>query len=423
MTDLYRRAEEARRAALDQSLPKWLRLSNALDAFSGLVLTDLSPRMREPLDKCFRSVNQVLQRYSWEPDQDLDQLSDADAQRALGMIKTLTHRILIDSQLADAAPEPRSGAMAAPSEEVLELILAELDLGYRWLPVEAIRGARTHRDRIVPKLIQSLQQTVAGARAGTLPDGNLHFFALFLLTEFKAKEALPAILEALTLPGELPFDLFGDAITGTVARTLAALADDQLEVVDDLIRNPQANEFVRWQAAQTFLLLVREGKLGRDVAVDRLRQHLRWGIEHSDSEGITVVIDELSHYAPREAMPEIEEAYRARLVDASIIALCDVQQAITQSEAQMLAAWDGFPGIGIDDCVAELQKWHNFREPQPQPTPPRRPVAPVAAPARSAPAPPFASKQPSVATARVGRNEPCPCGSGMKFKKCCGSRC
>ncbi|MDF1751509.1 MAG: SEC-C metal-binding domain-containing protein [Verrucomicrobiales bacterium] len=24
--------------------------------------------------------------------------------------------------------------------------------------------------------------------------------------------------------------------------------------------------------------------------------------------------------------------------------------------------------------------------------------------------------------AKVGRNEPCPCGSGKKFKKCCGSR-
>jgi uncharacterized protein YecA (UPF0149 family) len=23
-------------------------------------------------------------------------------------------------------------------------------------------------------------------------------------------------------------------------------------------------------------------------------------------------------------------------------------------------------------------------------------------------------------TAKVGRNEPCPCGSGKKYKKCCG---
>ena len=28
-------------------------------------------------------------------------------------------------------------------------------------------------------------------------------------------------------------------------------------------------------------------------------------------------------------------------------------------------------------------------------------------------------KVPSVRSAKVGRNEPCPCGSGKKYKKCC----
>jgi hypothetical protein len=37
----------------------------------------------------------------------------------------------------------------------------------------------------------------------------------------------------------------------------------------------------------------------------------------------------------------------------------------------------------------------------------QRPAAPATAPARSAPKP--------------GRNDPCPCGSGRKYKKCCGS--
>jgi uncharacterized protein YecA (UPF0149 family) len=27
---------------------------------------------------------------------------------------------------------------------------------------------------------------------------------------------------------------------------------------------------------------------------------------------------------------------------------------------------------------------------------------------------------PVVATVKVGRNDPCPCGSGKKYKKCCG---
>jgi preprotein translocase subunit SecA len=31
-----------------------------------------------------------------------------------------------------------------------------------------------------------------------------------------------------------------------------------------------------------------------------------------------------------------------------------------------------------------------------------------------------ATKAPVVASSRVGRNDPCPCGSGKKYKKCCG---
>jgi len=28
--------------------------------------------------------------------------------------------------------------------------------------------------------------------------------------------------------------------------------------------------------------------------------------------------------------------------------------------------------------------------------------------------------EPVVTTGKVGRNDPCPCGSGKKYKKCCG---
>lgn len=29
-------------------------------------------------------------------------------------------------------------------------------------------------------------------------------------------------------------------------------------------------------------------------------------------------------------------------------------------------------------------------------------------------------QKPATAAAKAGRNDPCPCGSGMKFKRCCG---
>ncbi|MBR2837354.1 MAG: SEC-C domain-containing protein, partial [Kiritimatiellae bacterium] len=37
-----------------------------------------------------------------------------------------------------------------------------------------------------------------------------------------------------------------------------------------------------------------------------------------------------------------------------------------------------------------------------------------------APAAAMPGARPASAPAAVGRNDPCPCGSGTKYKKCCG---
>jgi uncharacterized protein YecA (UPF0149 family) len=37
-----------------------------------------------------------------------------------------------------------------------------------------------------------------------------------------------------------------------------------------------------------------------------------------------------------------------------------------------------------------------------------------------APSPQASGPQPVQSRASVGRNDPCPCGSGKKYKKCCG---
>jgi preprotein translocase subunit SecA len=71
------------------------------------------------------------------------------------------------------------------------------------------------------------------------------------------------------------------------------------------------------------------------------------------------------------------------------------------------------------------------------PAPARAPgplAGPRAAPASAArPAPPGPLRQPGpmaqpasrpaadAAASKVGRNDPCPCGSGRKYKKCCGA--
>jgi preprotein translocase subunit SecA len=69
-------------------------------------------------------------------------------------------------------------------------------------------------------------------------------------------------------------------------------------------------------------------------------------------------------------------------------------------QAELEAAIARHPGEDVDDPVAALAQMQRIAAGQ-GPTPSSPP------PARAAP--------------RVGRNDPCPCGSGMKFKKCHGA--
>src|SRR5579872_2260356 len=134
----------------------------------------------------------------------------------------------------------------------LDDIIAELDRDCRRkLPESAIRAAQQRREEITPRLIDLIRKATDAVRSGAAPGGDGHLFALYLLTEFRAKAALPAILEALSLPGEGPFDLFGDAVTEDVCRVLAALAESP-DLVDGLIANRSLNLYVRWEAAQTY---------------------------------------------------------------------------------------------------------------------------------------------------------------------------
>ncbi|NBC14099.1 MAG: hypothetical protein GVY09_12290, partial [Gammaproteobacteria bacterium] len=64
--------------------------------------------------------------------------------------------------------------------------------------------------------------------------------------------------------------------------------------------------------------------------------------------------------------------------------------------------------------IPSLMKIHAFWLERRQSSRDPRSIAPGAPPPRV--------QEPVVrATAKVGRNDPCPCGSGKKYKKCCGA--
>ena len=304
----------------------------------------------------------------------------------------------------------------AERDRLLDCIIAKLDATPGQVPEAVIRTIRKHRDAIVPRLIEVLRRTANDAREGREIAGDVHFFTLFLLAEFRAKEALPAILEVVSLPGRLPFKLFGDAITESLARILAALADDRLDLIEELIGNRQLNEIVRWEGIQTLSLFVRDGRLQRDEAVEILHRHLRHALAEGDEEIAGPLASALCELGPEAAIDDLREVVDQEWA-RGIIDLEDIEKALAGGEAHIRRCLERCPPTGIDDTVAELKSWGSFQEqslPQPPRAAPPRPLP--ARPARTTTLPSQPPKQ------NVGRNDPCPCGSGKKFKRCCGGR-
>lgn len=396
MSDLIHRAHRAKILAGELSVSKWERLNQGLHALSGLELNALTDDVRQEFERYLVDINRVLAQYPLAEDEDYQRISDADLDQLLDTLDTATAR-----------------GIAAE----LDRLMGDLDGAGTNLPVKAIEEAREHRDLMIPKLIEAILDATVAARAGDIPKGQAHFFAIFLLTEFRAEKAFPVILEAFSLPGDLPFELFGDAVTSTLARIISQFAGARPELVDALIRDSRLNEYVRWEAAQCYVHLVRDQRFTRDEAVKRLQQHLRWAVAERDRAVVGSLICVLISFAPAEALADIKEAYRLGLVDEGLVDIGTVERSIAEGEDQVRKELEWCPATGIEDTVEELRSWASFAE---KPAPPqflpephlstfRVPLAPETAPVPAR-------------GQRTGRNDPCPCGSGKKFKKCCGSR-
>ncbi len=84
--------------------------------------------------------------------------------------------------------------------------------------------------------------------------------------------------------------------------------------------------------------------------------------------------------------------------------------------ASSLAAFENFlRALPIQLSAPDLNAGTAFSQPGPQKAPAPGPGAEVVDEAIKAAATPIKREAP-----KVGRNEPCPCGSGKKYKNCCG---
>jgi hypothetical protein len=350
-------------------------------------------------------------------------------------------------EVSDAEMEEYIDWLARQAADIIEIGLDKIVRGLRVpdrvLPEEAIQQAQRHPELIAPRLIQVLEEAAATATLDEPYKDNAHFFAIFLLAEFEAEEAFPAIRKILSLPDGLPCDLFGDLVVDDLPKVLAPFTRDRPEILEEMIGDFSLDESVRGGAMMTVVSLVDTGWLSWEDGMRLLGRQIARDAQENNARTVDFLCDRALDLVPSSMADEIERACLADLPDRGRAVMEIIERAIADPAIResyeptyvdgilpigdtlaLLRAWACFTDEDYDDEEDELsledqlkrgllyQAWADARELDSPPKPHFLEEHEEAAPVLQ----PFVHDIPP-----VGRNQPCPCGSGKKYKKCCGA--
>ena len=287
-------------------------------------------------------------------------------------------------------------------------VIEELGVPGR-LPVEAIRAAQANRETMVPVFLRTIDDFLE-LREPVDPDAL--FFMFHLLGEWREKSAYWPLAVFLRLPPEVLDSILGDCITETSHRVMAAVFDGDPEPLYAIIRDPEADEFVRAKMCQTIAMLTRRGELPRDATAGFLRDCFAQLEPKQDCYVWSGWVDAVAWLGLTELKPLVQQAFLRGSIDPMWLTLKDfegdLQYSVDHPDADPLHADGDLTLFG--DTVAEMSGWDGF-----QPKAPGNATSDWRLPT-------FAGMPHREPLRKVGRNDPCPCGSGKKFKKCCLTR-
>lgn len=275
-------------------------------------------------------------------------------------------------------------------------ILADLVRDRSEAPREALESADGHRDVLVEPLLRAIDCGLADPSGASPEDAILFSYALYLLAKWREPRAYPYVVRWLSLPGEGPFDIAGDIPTQDGGRILAAVCDGDPEPIKALIVDRRANEYGRSAGVTALALLAAWAELPRETVISSFVWLAREGLEREPSHVWNSLASEGADIEALSLFPDLRRAYADGLVDRQFMRPSELDEVETMPPGRMLEETrDRHPPI--DDVVTATSWWKRDEDA-------KKPAA--ATPYR--------------ATLKVGRNAPCPCGSGQKFKKCCG---
>jgi hypothetical protein len=280
-------------------------------------------------------------------------------------------------------------------------------------PREAMIAAGQCREEMVPIFLEQINRlSQKPITSSNDPDVSAFLFTFFLLGEWREQRAYRPLTSLLRRDEKELDYLIGDAVTEGAARVIAAVFDGDLQPIFEVLEDPEADMFARSQMIDA---LVTIAGTHSDCAI-QVRAWFERFFE-ADFDKPDVLWDSWSFAVAELALahlePQVREAFERGYIDPMSITFEHFQRDLTSAIETGQSTWyhRSRTTKPIDSAVEELSQWYCFSDDYLNGREAKRASN---NPFLDSFGEPFLNDGP-----KVGRNDPCPCGSGKKYKKCC----
>lgn len=279
-----------------------------------------------------------------------------------------------------------------------------------YFPDEAVAYAVNNKETSIPVLLRFIQEAIENVK--TLSEDFFgHLYALFILSELKEKKAYPLALEICKLSYDRQEDLLGDSLTENLAQFIGSTFDGDLASLKKLIESPSTHYYARGECLCALFVLLNDGIINTKDIHSYLPHLFDLFIKNKDQDGMTNLVCFCLDFEVLPYLDNIKQAFKLGLVDVEMVNLKDVLYTVENKEHHNYKTIPHYQSV--KDASKEMSWWACFQEEK------KDSEMFFEQPHQHSDECGCNSKTYMHTFPKIGRNDPCYCGSGKKYKKCC----
>lgn len=258
---------------------------------------------------------------------------------------------------------------------------------------------------------------------------NFSVHAILLLTELRSDGSLDRILNLLRQGNEFWEFWYSDLLEDMFSEPVAILAADQLDAITNFVKEPDLDAYCRNIGISALEIIALYNPDRRDEVIEHYDDLIQFHLNQLDNDRVidtallSFLVWSCVNISADELMPSIRKLYEHKLIHETMVGRLedvekDIKGDILEWSNQPETIFERYeslttkpimgnfpPPENFTDKIGTLNPFSDFREDDELPAA-AMPFQPSFEPATN----PYKD---------VGRNDPCPCGSGKKYKKCC----